>query len=223
MKLKHSRILIDSATAVGYSPAVAPFGRPLIHSNANWFTNFALPCALAVARGVTHGGATLQAMTQELIAELRDWIDYNPETGVLTWSKARPRSRAGSECGTTCHGYRVFHFNGKTHSAHRVAWALHYGSPPPSQIDHINRDKSDNRIQNLRAATNSENNRNKRMRLDNTSGAVGVRWYPPSSKWVAQVVTMGETITKYFSSRPEAIEWAVNKRAELHGEFAAQH
>ena len=87
----------------------------------------------------------------------------------------------------------VGYFTGRvlkdTYKAHRVIWAMHYGEWPRGQIDHINHDRSDNRIENLRDVTMSVNQRNAGLRVDNKSGYVGVRLKVASNRWVAYLNT----------------------------------
>lgn len=100
-------------------------------------------------------------------AEIKDYIDYNPDTGVFTWLKTtRPkpgtggRGAPGSIAGCEGpQGYLVVAFRGVVYRAHRVAWWWVNGTQPP-QIDHINRNIKDNRIVNLRAATAAGNTKN---------------------------------------------------------------
>lgn len=96
--------------------------------------------------------------------ELREWFNYNPESGEILWSRA-PSSRIhkGAQAGnidiTT--GYHHVYFRGKSIKGHRLAWLLYYGEWPKLYLDHINQVKSDNRIKNLRQVTNSENLQNR--------------------------------------------------------------
>jgi len=97
---------------------------------------------------------------------LRSLLDYNPETGDITWRVCRrPRTKAGDLAGCTVQGYRRIGIkNEKTVNclAHRIAWALHYGEDPhPHELDHIDRNPLNNRIENLRKVTPSENNMNR--------------------------------------------------------------
>lgn len=74
---------------------------------------------------------------------------------------------------------------GRRQKAHRVAWAIYYGRWPHGEIDHINRDKTDNRIVNLRLCTRSENNANIQKRPKSSSSYYGVSWHKRFGKWNA--------------------------------------
>ena len=98
-------------------------------------------------------------------------LNYNPETGILTWKSTG--KRAG---GIHIKGYRVIRIDRILIKEHRIAYAIFHEHDVPDgmQIDHVNRDKSDNRISNLRLATNAQNQFNKGLRSTNTSGFKGV-------------------------------------------------
>lgn len=101
---------------------------------------------------------------------------YNPETGSLLWAvRQKGKGKFGCEAGTVFKtGYRVVRLpDGKRCMAARLCWFMHYGKWPESQIDHINRVKTDNRIANLREATPSQNLANT-FSSRNTSGYRGV-------------------------------------------------
>ena len=125
------------------------------------------------------------------VETLRQLLDYDPDTGILTW---RPRPvemfhnhdkricatwntrYAGKEALGHVHpeGYKTGALQGTYFKAHRIIWKLVHGADPKWQIDHINGDRSDNRIANLRDVTGYENQQNAGVRCDNKSGAPGV-------------------------------------------------
>ena len=82
---------------------------------------------------------------------------------------------------TLTHRYKHGSIFGYKYTAHRVIWAMHYGEWP-DQVDHINHDKADNRIENLRTVTHSENARNRKLNKNNTSGHAGVTWRSAGGK-----------------------------------------
>lgn len=132
-------------------------------------------------------------------AELRKLLAYDPETGLLTWKPraAGPQSwntrYAGAAALNCVHadGYRKGRIYKVLLRAHRVAWAVHHGSWPENHIDHINGDRADNRISNLRNVTRQENQKNMRLPSDNTSGRIGVWWHKKNKKWVAEIKSAG--------------------------------
>ena len=135
---------------------------------------------------------------------LRQLLDYNPDTGALTWRRrgvewftdgnrqkaqhfaARWNSAyAGREAlASISAGYKTGTMFGLTWSAHRIIWRLVYGTEPDN-IDHINGQTTDNRLQNLRSITKAENARNHKTRKDNASGMVGIH-IARSGRWIAQ-------------------------------------
>lgn len=139
------------------------------------------------------------------INKLREMLRYDAETGRLFW-KVRPLSSfatehagkvwnahfGGAEAGSPhCDGYRHIEIGKRKFLTHRVIWALVHGVWPEGCIDHIDHNRMNNKISNLRVVTRSQNNRNSSLRADNTSGAVGVRWHKSSKKWEARVSISG--------------------------------
>lgn len=95
------------------------------------------------------------------LGEILRELSYDPATGEFTWCVTRHRITSGSIAGhINAGGYRVIRFKGKPYYAHRLAWYISKGEVP-SEIDHINQDKSDNRLSNLRVVSRSENNFNR--------------------------------------------------------------
>lgn len=143
--------------------------------------------------------------------ELKSRLDYNPETGLLYWKPGSPRAGKEAFTNVTKRGYKATTFtprNGPTTtlSAHRVAWAIYYGEFPSGMIDHINGDKTDNRISNLRDVTNAENARNAALHCKNRSGVSGVYLHRQTGKWCAQISAFGKMVgLGLFSSKSDAI------------------
>ena len=128
--------------------------------------------------------------TNELTAEyLRSILHYDQETGIFTWKVSTSRRvRVGDVAGcSNGGGYLQIMVQSRLHLTHRLAWLYTYGEWPKDQIDHINRNRSDNRISNLREATHTQNARNMSKASNNTSGHPGVHWYSRDSKWLAHI------------------------------------
>ena len=120
------------------------------------------------------------------IDELKSLLSYEPDTGVIRWiAKGKGRIKK-KEAGTLLHsGYAGIAIGPKRWQSHRIAWALHYGEWPKDQIDHINGIRTDNRICNLREASNAQNGKNLGLSKANKSGVKGVYFDKPNNKWRA--------------------------------------
>ena len=117
-------------------------------------------------------------------------------------------------------GYRQVVFNKQFYKAHRIVWALHYGDPGPHTVDHINGDKTDNRIENLRLADHAEQQRNKPAQANNCSGIKGLHWCRRAARWVGQIKKGSKTYSKYSKDKDDVIAWLIATRNELHKEYA---
>lgn len=169
---------------------------------------------------------------------LRQLVRYEPETGRLFWRTRTPemfkigrinreklceqwnRQNAGKEAfiQVTRGGYRSGWIKAN-YKAHRVAFAIFYGRWPGGEVDHINGDRADNRINNLRDVPKSENARNVGVGVRNTSGIMGVTWNKRSRRWSAQIFKGGKmTILGRF----ETIEEAARVRSAAERELGYQ-
>ena len=160
-------------------------------------------------------------MTQEYLKSL---LDYNPETGKFIWRVSKSNyAKSRSEAGWISNGYRIIRIDGKGYRAHRLAWLWYYGSWPEDQIDHINHNRDDNRIENLREVSHIENHKNQSLFCNNTSGHVGVHWYKTTKKWRAQIKANGKKIISlgYFKEKEDAIK--ARKEAEAKYKFHKNH
>lgn len=153
-------------------------------------------------------------LTYELATE---YLRY--EDGLLFWKKAK---RQGKMAGTVKKNIYVnVSFGNKLYKAHRVIWLMHYGKWPENEIDHINGVKHDNRIENLREATASQNAINRKLRADNTSGAKGVSWHKRHCKWQVRIGLLNKRVhLGYFESEIEALNAYQKASKTLHGDFA---
>ena len=118
---------------------------------------------------------------------MRSVLDYDPVSGIFTRKVSTANNvKAGDVAGCPDgHGYLRIRVQSRLHLTHRLAWLHVYGEWPKEQLDHIDRDRSNNRIANLRDVTQKQNGQNRSKRSDNTSGHPGVCWLKQSSKWRA--------------------------------------
>jgi hypothetical protein len=133
-------------------------------------------------------------------------VTYNPETGVFVWSYSFGRSKKGSIAGTKRKdGYCAIRFNNKGYLLHRLAWKIVNKSNPTGVIDHINHNKSDNRICNLRDVSFIENRRNSLMYSTNKSGYSGVYWSKNDKKWRIGYRIDKKVCYKFFTHIEDAV------------------
>jgi hypothetical protein len=163
-------------------------------------------------------------MSKEIItqSELKLKLEYNSDTGIFTKKTASGGSKIGSIAGTKRNdGYIQISINNYRYCAHRLAWLYEYGEFPKNYIDHINGNPEDNRLCNLREATNQQNVFNSKLRKDNTSGIKGVIWDKSRNSWKAQIFLNGKCFNLGRYANIEDAESVVNKaRLNLHNEFA---
>lgn len=155
--------------------------------------------------------------------ELHRVLAYDPETGVFTWRLAIGRkTRVGAVAGSLSDkGYRRIMIAGRRYLEHRLAWWFYHGVSPPDQVDHINGIRHDNRILNLRLATNGENQMNTTAKKSNRLGYKGIYWVARDKMWVAEIQANKKRHRLGYFKSPEAAHAAYCNAAKiLHGEFA---
>lgn len=132
-------------------------------------------------------------LTQERLQEL---LNYDSATGIFTWIKPCSRFsqvKPGDQAGCLhVRGYIHIKIDGGAYKAHRLAWLYTHGRWPNPAIDHINRDKADNRLANLRETNQLGNMQNKGIYRNNKSGFAGVCHHKQSGKWMAQLQVNGK-------------------------------
>ena len=155
------------------------------------------------------------------IEELKELFHYEPDTGLFRWKFSRRGAQANSVAGSIGgNGYIQIMINKKSLKAHRLAWALYYNQDPGgAEIDHIDENKSNNKITNLRLASNRENGANTGPQKNNKLGVKGV--YCGNGKFKARINRNGK---EYHLGCYDTIEEASNvywaAAEELYGEFA---
>ena len=162
---------------------------------------------------VEHNGmaAEVTELTQEVLNEMFSYVD-----GRLYWKR-----RGNKEAGVVGkRGYRIVGINYKRHMVHRLVWVMH-GNEPVPLLDHIDGNKLNNRIENLRPATKSQNMMNAAPYRSNTSGIKGVSWISTIKRWTGQVTYQGKIYKAGVFRDKEECAIAVRiLREKLHGEFA---
>lgn len=155
--------------------------------------------------------------------KLKETLDYNHENGVFTWKVANSnRVKVGDIAGSLnkITRYQEIGYQGKLQYAHRLAWLYMYGEFPDKFIDHINGDRSNNCISNLRVCSNGENMRNTGISKNNTSGFKGVSWCKRRCKWEANAALNGKKkFLGYFLTEQEASAVYQEFASANHGGF----
>ena len=153
------------------------------------------------------------------LARVHQLFHYDSETGVFTNKIDRnPKAPKGALAGyVNTIGYSVIQIDNRKIHAHRLAWFYATGDWPPHEIDHINRNRSDNRFCNLRLATPTENKHNTSPRVNNTSGHRGDTWHKKRKKWQAQIsVNNQHRYLGVFDSLEDAIAARASAAAKFH-------
>lgn len=163
-------------------------------------------------------------MAEPTVETLRKILKYDPLTGLLTWAENRGSVSAGDAAGVLRrHGYIEVRVNGQSFVAHRLGWILHNQEPIPSgmQIDHINGNRSDNRIVNLRLASVCENLWNSKGRKKVAGTLKGATYHKKSGTWQARISARGKLHQLgYFATEEEAHAAYRDASIRLHGAFS---
>lgn len=165
---------------------------------------------------------TEQTFTIEQIEKAASLVNYDPETGVFRWAVSRCGCHAGDLAGDSRDGYWRIRIKRKAWRAHRLAWFITYGEVPNRGIDHINRNRSDNRMVNLRLASSQENSRNLPLSKANKTGITGVFWNRSKGKWEAKIkVHYKDVLLGRFNNLFEAC--CARRSAEIKYNFHPNH
>lgn len=153
-------------------------------------------------------------------ARLKELFDYNPESGVFTRIVAKPPAAKGDVAGCVdkSTGYMKFNVDGKVYLAHRLAWLYVHGSLPADKIDHVNGNRADNRLSNLREADNSLNMQNlKRARRDSKTQVLGVTLCAATGKYVGRIRANGRYLScGRFDTVEQAHAAYLTAKREMH-------
>lgn len=151
----------------------------------------------------------------------KELLDYDKDTGQFRWKMSRSKqAKAGDVAGyISCYGYRKMMIDRKEYFAHRVAWLVSYGKWPKHEIDHINGERDDNRLSNLRDVPPALNKQNqtKPQSSNKTSKYLGVGWDQSRNKWRAQIYANGKTkFLGHYGCEDAAHRAYVAAKRELH-------
>lgn len=162
----------------------------------------------------------MEKLTQ---AKLKEVLRYDADTGEFTRVTFSGNRCAGSaRLGPITQkpderGYIRIRVYGKKYRAHRLAWLYVHGCFPEQGLDHINGDKLDNRIANLREADQMQNSQNRKPMEGTSSKLLGVTRYRGANKWRAQIMVSGKKIALgYFDDEHQAYDAYLKAKAELH-------
>jgi len=156
------------------------------------------------------------------LANLAD-LSYDPASGVFTWLvKPQGRVAMGAAAGSlSSKGYRYIKVRGASHRASRLAWFFANGDWPPDgiDVDHVNGDRADDRIVNLRLATTQENCRNRGVSRTNTTGLKGVHRH--KGRYIARISAADKRLyLGSYKTAEEAHAAYAEAARRHHGEFA---
>jgi hypothetical protein len=214
---------------------IQDLGRKKPKENSTYLTRFGLyECPYcnnefeAITNNVNRGMQLMCSPTCDIDSNMNDFslsnihnfIDYCPETGIMTRKKIWARRHIiGEQIGTlTKNGYLSFGINNNEYLVHRIAYFMYYSVMPSEQIDHINHNRTDNRISNLRCVDGFENHKNMSLSKLNSTGITGVTFDASRNKWTAQIRSDGRQYSKRFQTKFGAIRQRIlwNKEFNFH-------
>lgn len=152
-------------------------------------------------------------------SRLKELLDYDPLTGVFTYKTLRGRMTAGSRAGSpNAYGYYGIKIDKKLYLSHVLAWLHVHGVFPLGHIDHIDHDRANNSIENLRDVTRMGNLQNQiKSHSDNKTGFLGVSLKKRSGKYLAQIQVAKKVIFIGHFDTPEEAHFAyVLTKRKLH-------
>ena len=167
------------------------------------------------------------------LEDLREALDYNPNTGIIIWKKPTSNCvKVGREAG----GYRnllwcptvrvekTIGFQGHRYLLSRIIYFMYHGIDPSElAIDHIDRNPLNNKISNLRLATMSQNQCNKKVQTNNKSGVTGVYLRSDTNKWTASIQLSGKKIVLgCYQTKEEARQARIEAEKKYFGKFRRQ-
>jgi len=169
------------------------------------------------------GGNSMLKTTMLTQARLKELFNYDAEISKLRYKKhTNNRIKVGDVVGCISDGYRMVRINKVIYKHSRLVWMFHYGSFPINNIDHINGDRDDDSLSNLRDVTQEENRKNCAMTSQNTSGIQGVSLYKRTGRWRAFIGNNKKRIhLGYFKTQSEAVQ--ARREAEIKYGFHENH
>jgi len=154
----------------------------------------------------------------ELLTAARQRLAYDADSGQLTILKGRSK---GPITRLNAGGYLTVCLLGKKRQAHRIAWLMHYGRLPAGDLDHIDRDRTNNRISNLREVSREENARNRGPWRSNSSGYKGVSFHQNTGRFCAEIMVSKRRINLGVFAEARQAALAYDEAAiRYHGEKA---
>ena len=162
------------------------------------------------------------------LEELKEFLDYNPDTGIFTWiKKPSNRVKVGQVAGVmnSWTYYIQIRFKGTDYKAHRLAYYMYHGVDPLENfVDHEYGDRRNNKIKDLRLASNAQNQMNHiKLRSDNTSGVIGVSWNKQKKKWRSTICRDGvQKDLGNFTNKEDAIQARKEGEKKYFGRFRSK-